>query len=375
VLPIRRASVLGLLLPAVICAAAVTFAFRYQAQDAAGTRQPPSSFASYVAALSEPGGYFDTDNLISNERSYLQVLPELRHAGVRGGAYIGVGPDTSFSYIAEVRPTIAFIVDIRRDNLLLHLLFKALFEMSATRAEYLGHLLGRAPPAGDGWRTAPIDRIVRHFADAPARAIPADVQRRITTAIRRTGVTLSAEDLETISAFHQRFVEAGLSLRFTSTGRPPQYHYPTYRDLLLETDSEGRQANYLATDEAFQFVKSLQARDLIVPIVGDLSGPTAVAGIGRELARRGERMSVFYTSNVEFYLYGQGTHAQFLANLQQIPRTPRSVVIRSVFGRYISGGRPGDGSTSQVHTVQALLDGAAQGRFRSYGQLVAKGGG
>ena len=374
-LPIRRAAVLGLLLPAVICAAAVTFAFRYQAQDAAGTRQPPSSFASYVAALSEPGGYFDTDNLISNERSYLQVLPELRHAGVRGGAYIGVGPDTSFSYIAEVRPTIAFIVDIRRDNLLLHLLFKALFEMSATRAEYLGHLLGRAPPAGDSWRTEPIDRIVRHFADASARPIPADVQRRITAAIRRTGVTLSAEDLETISAFHQRFVEAGLSLRFTSTGRPPQYHYPTYRDLLLETDSEGRQANYLATDEAFQFVRSLQARDLIIPIVGDLSGPTAVASIGRELARRGERMSVFYTSNVEFYLYGQGTHAQFLANLQQIPRTPKSVVIRSVFGRYISGGRPGDGSTSQVHGVEALLNGAAQGRFRSYGQLVGRGGG
>src|SRR5687767_765427 len=89
-------------------------------------------FADQIAALSEPSGYFDTDNLISNERSYLSVLPALRAAGVRGGAYLGVGPDQSFSYIAEIRPAIALIIDIRRDNLLLHLLFKALFAESRT---------------------------------------------------------------------------------------------------------------------------------------------------------------------------------------------------------------------------------------------------
>ena len=65
-----------------------------------------SSFAAQVAALSEPAGYFDTDNLISNERSYLDVVPDLKKRGVRGGAYIGVGPDQNFSYIAAVRPEI-----------------------------------------------------------------------------------------------------------------------------------------------------------------------------------------------------------------------------------------------------------------------------
>jgi hypothetical protein len=81
--------------------------------------QSPSPFAAQIASLSEPAGYFDTDNLISNERSYLQVLPDLGRRNVRGGAYIGVGPDQNFTYIAEVRPSIAFIVDVRRDNLLL----------------------------------------------------------------------------------------------------------------------------------------------------------------------------------------------------------------------------------------------------------------
>src|SRR5215831_19252840 len=84
-------------------------------------RQPaaPTRFAAAIAQLSEPGGYFDTDNLISNESSYLQVLPELKQRNVRGGAYIGVGPDQNFSYIAEIRPSVAYLVDIRRDNVLL----------------------------------------------------------------------------------------------------------------------------------------------------------------------------------------------------------------------------------------------------------------
>src|SRR4029079_5460509 len=55
--------------------------------------QPNATFAARIAQLSERGGFFDTDNLISNERSYLHVVPALRDAGLTGGAYIGVGPD------------------------------------------------------------------------------------------------------------------------------------------------------------------------------------------------------------------------------------------------------------------------------------------
>src|SRR5215831_20611194 len=95
--------------------------------------QAPLPFAQTIARLSEPNGYFDTDNLISNESSYLQVIPDLARRGVHGGAYIGVGPDQNFSYIAATRPAIAFIIDVRRDNELLHLLFKAFFKESRTR--------------------------------------------------------------------------------------------------------------------------------------------------------------------------------------------------------------------------------------------------
>ena len=276
-----------------------------------------------IAGLSEPGGYFDTDNLISNERSYLQVIPDLRRLSVRGGAYIGVGPDQNFSYIAEVRPAIAFIIDVRRDNLLLHLLFKALFELSETRIEYLAHLTGRPlPPALNGWRGAPIDRLVGYFDKTPLstrgdRRAPrrGSTRRSAAPACRSPPTTWP-----TIAAFHRRFMDDGLSLRFNSAGRPPQAYYPTYRDLLLETDAGGSQANYLASEEAFQFVKSLQAQDRIVPVVGDISGPSALQAVGRAIAARGERLSAFYVSNVEFYLFGQGAFPRFVTNLRGIPQ-------------------------------------------------------
>jgi hypothetical protein len=336
-------------------------------------RQASSSFAKHIAALSEPDGYFDTDNLISNESSYLQVVPELRRANVRGGAYIGVGPDQNFTYIAEVRPTIAFILDIRRDNLLLHLLFKALFASSRTRIEFLAQLLGRpVPPNVERWRDAPIDRLVSYAdgAASPARAVDA-LRVRLDEAIRASGVPLSPPDLATIDRFHRRFIAEGLSLQFQTTGRPAQSYYPTYRQLLNDTDASGRHSNYLASEDAFQFVKSLQARDLIIPVVGDVSGPTAVAAIGRLLTERHERVSAFYVSNVEFYLFGEGAFGRFVANLGRLPHMENSVVIRSIFGRYMSGGyRPGDASVSRVHTIDDLLTSFAAGKIQHYGDLI-----
>ena len=192
--------------------------------------QSPGSFAAQIADLSEPGGFFDTDNLISNERSYLRVLPDLSRRQVHGGAYVGVGPDQNFSYIAEIRPSIAFIIDVRRDNLLLHLLFKALFAQARTRVEYLSLLFGRAVPAdADRWKDAPPEQIAR-YVDEHAVQAPIELGKRLDAAVRSFGVPLSNQDLSTIDRFHQRFVEAGLELRFQSMGRPPQFYYPTYRD-------------------------------------------------------------------------------------------------------------------------------------------------
>ena len=316
----------------------------------AGAAVAQTAFARTIAELSEPGGYFDTDNLISNERSYLTVLPDLDRAGVRGGAYLGVGPDQNFSYIAHIRPAVAFLVDIRRDNLLLHLLFKALFAESGTRLEYLAALLGRAAPRDPGpSRTATIGEIVAavgHAAPLDAPGVSA-LRARLDVEIRRFGIPLSAEDRATIRRFHGAFIQDGLDLQFTSAGRSPQSYYPTYRDLLLETDAEGRQRNFLASEDAYQFVKALQARHLVIPVTGDLGGRHALAAIGRLLTARGDRVTALYASNVEFYLSRSGMYGRFLDNLRALPRANHAVVIRSRFG--------GGGSTSELQPIRDLV--------------------
>jgi hypothetical protein len=361
----------------VICAASIAVGAANLANGAGPTNvrpQPhPSPFASAVATLSEPGGYFDTDNLISNESSYQQVLPDLQRRHVRGGAYIGVGPDQNFTYIAETRPSVAYIVDIRRDNVLLHLLFKALFHHARTRVEYMASLFGRAAPADvEPWRGATVEKLAKYIEDAP-KTDAAALRKRIDQSIRGFGVPLSADDLRTIAGFHQRFIDAGLSLRFQSTGRPPQWNYPTYRDLLVDADATGRHGSFLATEDGYQFVRGLEEHDLVIPVVGDLSGPSALVNVGKAIAGRGEKLTAFYVSNVEYYLFRDGSFARFVGNLRRIPHADNAVLIRSFFSRVgLSPSRPGDNSVSQLQAVDELLSGVAAGRVRSYADLAVR---
>src|SRR5262245_53876608 len=116
-----------------------------------------NDFAQLVGRLSERAGYFGSDNLVSNELSYQHVLGKLTKMNVSGGAYLGVGPDQNFTYMAQVRPRIAIMIDIRRDALLQHFFFKCLFMMSRNRVEYLSLLFGRPLPKDfKKWNDRPI---------------------------------------------------------------------------------------------------------------------------------------------------------------------------------------------------------------------------
>ena len=361
----------GVALALLVCAAALV------PQRLDRTPPPGSSFASLVTALSEEPGYFDTDNLVSNERSYLHVVPELRALAARSqrGVYIGVGPDQNFSYIAHLRPALAILIDIRRDNLLLHLLFKALFAEARTRVEYLAILTGRpAPPGLETWKGRSIEEIVGYLDRTPP--LP-EADLRVTLArMRRVidsfGVPLADRDRTTIERFHRRFIAEGLSLRFNTRGRPPQYDYPDWRALLLEVDKGGTRRSYLASEADFQFVKRLQSEGKIVPVVGDLSGATALRAVGRLLSQSDLQVAAFYTSNVEFYLFGAGRFDDFIGNLRQLPLLPGSVIVRSVFraGGGAATRVPGYNSASLTQPIQSLLDGYASGRFRNYRDLT-----
>ena len=339
---------------------------------------PDSAFAALVASLSEPGGYFDSDNLVSNELSYQHVHGALRRLKVAGGAYIGVGPDQNYTYIARVRPKIAYMIDLRRDNLLQHLLYKSLFDLSRNRVEYLALLLARPVPRDvAGWNRASIGQIVTYLDTvAPRREMFDSVGALVAKRAATWGIPLVEQDFATMSRIHGRFVGAGLGLQYESLNRPSRRNYPTFRDLILERDLEGNQGNYFATEDDFQFVKSLHARNLIVPVVGNLAGEKALRAIGRDIAARGERVSVLYVSNVEFYLMREGSFEAFAENAKTLPRNDRSVIIRSYFNGPYSYGHPqwvpGYFSTQILQTLDTFVAEYTKGGYSDYLALVTR---
>jgi hypothetical protein len=184
---------------------------------------------------------------------------------------------------------------------------------------------------------------------------------------------LTEGDLATIDRFHETFARAGVGLRFNSFGRAPQSYYPTLEELILARDREGRQASYLASDEAFQVVRGMQLRNRIIPAVGDLAGDRALPAIAAFLRERGEPLSAYYTSNVEFYLANDGTLDEFLANVRRLPRAPHAVIIRSVFRSPLPQSVPGFYSTQLLQPIDSLLAAHAARRIRGYYDLVTIG--
>jgi hypothetical protein len=347
-----------------------------------------TEFGRLVARLSEPGGYFDSDNLVSNETSYLHVLPALRMLDLHGGAYVGVGPEQNFSYLAELKPALAILIDIRRDNLLLHLLFKAMFEVSRNRMEFLCLLYGRPnPPVLVRWTDQPLEDILTYLDITPGdSALHSRNHAELMDRVTKFGVPMSDSDRVTLRRFHDEFFAQGLEITFTSRGRPSRPGYPTERSLYLGTDLDGHPGSYLSTEERFRTVRELQRRDKVIPVVGDLAGATAMKAIGAYLKEVALPVTALYVSNVEMYLFRQGSFPKFAENVRGLPSTPASVLIRSYFGRgmlWNGGGpvgnspmpqvQPGQLSAQQLQSFPVFLQLTERADSLSYPELLTNG--
>src|SRR5690349_23925296 len=142
-MPRRAPNILGLIL---LLALAIPLVGR--CADTLPTTLTDREFWALVQQLSEPNGSFvsrsgSPDNLLSNEMQVSTVAAALAKQVPPSGVYLGVGPEQNFTYIAAIKPRIAFITDIRRGNLNEHLVYKALFELSATRADFAARLFNR----------------------------------------------------------------------------------------------------------------------------------------------------------------------------------------------------------------------------------------
>jgi hypothetical protein len=299
-----------------LAAAAIAASAACGAPDRLPDTLSDRDFWRLIETLSEPPGTFPlSDNMVSNEPRFAETARWLRASG---GVYVGVGPEQNFSYIAALQPAMAFIIDIRRENLDLHLLYKVLFETSGDRVEFVSRLFSRPRPAGIGGG-ASVDAIFAALDGEP----PSAAQYASTTAMVRERLLgghrlpLLPEDLETIERALGAFYTSGPAIDYYGS-RPFDAVRPSYRQLMTAKDFNGVSRSFLGSDEQFQVVKGLHAKNLIVPVVGDFAGSTAMRRVGEYVRERGQRIQVVYGSNVGVYLSNQQTRA-FCANLASLP--------------------------------------------------------
>ncbi len=340
---------------------------------------PAAEFTRLIQTFSEEGGYFFSDNFTSNEDSYLTVVDKMKELGATGGAYIGVGPEQNFTYIARVRPRIAFIVDIRRQAMIQHLMYKAIFQLSPTRAEFLSRLLSRPMKGKIPGPKDAINDIVAFFSGIPSdrQAFTANLETIRRTIRQDCKFPLSKDDQEMLEYVYRNFYSRGFDIGFDFDGMmgPRFGRLPNLREILLQKDLKGRPGNFLATVEDYDFVRDMQRRNMIIPVVGDFGGKKALASIGDYLRKKGYVVSVFYASNVEIVLLewqaDGDLFGSFVGNIRKLPTNNRSLLIRSTFFYYRHPlQRPGYSLCTMLQYISVFLRDYAEGRYQDYRDLI-----
>jgi hypothetical protein len=334
-------------------------------------------FWSMVVGFSEPGGFFRSDNLISNETTFQHVIPELQKTP-HPGVYVGVGPDQNFTYITALKPKMAFIVDIRRQNMLLHLMYKAIVEMSTDRVDFLSRLFARPRPEGIGPESSAQELFDAFETVTGTEEMAQKNLRAIFDHLEHThGFPLTEEDEGAIKYVYTSFYIGGPEIRYSfprSDFSGAQW-FPTYVDLMVQTDLDGKNHSYVASEENFKTLQAYEKSNLIVPLVGDFAGDRVLRAIGRYLREHDATVTAFYTSNVEQYLFQGDGWRKFFSNVAMLPVDQHSTFIRAYFSR--AGFRvpplgPGLQSTTLIDPIHGLLDAFANGEVRSYYDVVSR---
>ena len=349
----------GFLAALLLAGAPVGLSGGMPAQEAS-PRLSNDEFWKLVTDFSEPDGTFRSENFVSNEQLFPAVMSRLVQVAKPGRAYVGVGPEQNFTYIAAIKPDLAFIVDIRRGNLDLHLMYKALFELSSNRVDFVSRLFSRPQPAS----LTPASTVSNIFT---AYALVSSNQTLYTRNLQAIedqltkvhGFALASNDFKGIEFVFQAMFSNGPDIHYETTaamgrGRG-RGNFVTYSNLMLAGDTNGHLWSYLADEDSFRFLKDFESRNLLVPVIGNFGGPKALRAVASYLKEKHEIVSAFYVSNVEQYLRQDNIWTNFSASAATMPVDQSSVFIRASRGpigvRAPLGGRargPGAGLTLQL---------------------------
>jgi hypothetical protein len=272
----------------------------------------------------------------------------------------------------------AFVVDIRRQNMLLHFMYKALVELATDRADFLSRLFARTRPDGVGLESS-AQALFEAFETVPGSEELAQTNlRAILGHLTGThGFPLTEEDESIIKYVYMSFYIGGPNIRysFPRSDFSNSQWFPTYAELMVQTDLQGRSHSYLATEERFKLLQEYEKNNLIVPLVGDFAGDRTLRAVGTYLKEHDATVTAFYTSNVEQYLFQGDLWRKFFFNVAALPVDEHSTFIRAYFSR--TGYRfppPGPGlqSSTLLDPIRGLLNAFTDGEIRTYYDVVSR---
>ncbi|MEO5567615.1 MAG: hypothetical protein ABIR92_03945 [Gemmatimonadaceae bacterium] len=366
------------------------------AQSTIPSQLSDKEFWQLVTDVSEPGGFFRSDNFLSNEMGFLYPIAELKRTTRQGGVYLGVGPEQNFTYIAALQPKMAVLFDIRRQMMVHHLMYKALFELSADRGEFLSKLFSRPRPAGIDSMTNPI-ALFGLFIDAePDSAMYRRNRIAIKDHLTKThGFAITGEDSASLDYVYGAFYEAGplISYSFRPGSGTARFNgeritlrsasgdvigattvnfmrggMANYAELQSTTDAAGSALAFLASEQTYRSVKGMHQRNMIVPVVGNFAGPKAIRAIGQYLRDHNATVTAFYLSNVEQYLFQQGDDwKKWFDNVAALPLDSTSTFIRSGRGGTSSGVI---GLASMLASMQGQVKLFLDGKILTYFDVI-----
>ena len=373
---IRRRYALSILAALLSLLAAAQFDARVQVSvDPLPKHVSDGAFWRMIVDFSEPEGLFRSDNFVSNETTYQEVIPELKKRASPDGVYLGVGPDQNFTYIAALRPRMAFIIDVRRQNMIQHLLYKVLIEGSADRGDFLSRLFSRPRPAGleessppkvlfDAYRDVPGDEVLfqRNLQDVEERLV------------EEHGFPLTPEDLRSLEYVYRAFFAEGPDLRYSFPRQQSPRWFPTYAELLTATDRSGLNHSYLTDEPSFRTLREFQRNNLLIPVVGDFGGDKAIRAVGRYLTDHMATVNYFYTSNVEQYLFQSDAWRRYYSSVAALPVNDNSTFIRAYFdaGFLYPPGivTPDLHSVQRLDSIPGLVSAFGAGQLGTYQEVV-----
>jgi len=366
----------------------------HAAADTIPGQIPDDAFWKLIDTSSEASGAFQSENFLSNETGFQAVIPSLKQNVKASGVYMGVGPEQNFTYIAALHPKLAFIVDIRRQNMLEHMIYKAAFETSADRADFLSRMFSRKRPAGLTDKSTVDDLFKAYLAVSFDNDLyKKNLQDIKDLLLKKHKFGLTAEDQTNIEHVLTVFRDYGPEMNYSSGtargggyGRGGGRGMPNYVDLMTATDRDGKEWSYLASEENYRTIKDLEVRNLIVPLTGDFAGPKAIRAAGQYVKDHGATVTAFYLSNVEQYLFqGNGNQnggwKNFYANVATLPLDSSSTFIRSIggggrgggFGGGFGSGYRGSGmrAPNVTASMQDTLAAVKSGRVQTYSDILS----